>query len=130
MEPAAAAPSCPTCAAGSGGVSYASPTTGEYSGAGASSPAPATPQPQIPTPATSHFPPLDPGPEAAVTGNHGLAAPPLLTGPGDTTASRPTVDIHTAVYRGKAPTATPTAAHTAAKVAVDATSWETVPAAK
>ena len=84
---------------------------------------PATPPPQIAEPATSNYTPY-PGPAEGAA----LTAPPLLAPPHtDATASRPTVDIHTAVYRRpvSAATVSTTAARPAA--AVDASGWETVP---
>jgi hypothetical protein len=83
----------------------------------------------IPTPSASNYPQVVPGPEADATG--AFAAPPLLSPPvTNPTASRPNVDIHTAVYRRPATAAavSTTVAKPVTTGAVDASSWDTVPA--
>jgi hypothetical protein len=128
----ASAPSsgCSDCAAASGTPIYSGTPAGGYSGSASD---PAIPPPQIPDPATSGYP-IVPGPEAddAAAAGPELTAPHLFNANGDPTASRPTVDIHTAVYRRPATvartsttSARPVATATTHK-AVDSSGWETV----
>lgn len=123
----AAAPStgCSTCEPASG--------TPVYPGVPAGSD-PSTPPPTIPEATDSGYLPIDPRPEADDAASFGpdFPAPPLFNTNGDPTASRPTVDVHTAVYRRPAnvtrtsTTAARPVTTTPSRTAVDDSGWETV----
>jgi hypothetical protein len=123
--PAAPNSGCSSCESTSG--------TPVYSGAPAGSD-PSTPVPQIQEATGSGYSPNYPGPEAGDGAAFGpdFPAPPLINANGDPTASRPTVDIHTAVYRRPAnvtrtsTTAARPVATTPSRTAVDNSGWETV----
>jgi hypothetical protein len=124
-DAAIAAPAgCSSCAATSGSVQYNVPA-GSSTGIGGG---PATPPPGIPDAAaapTTPNGPIVPYPEA---GNGAFNAPQLLAPTNDRTASAPTVDIHTAVYRrpvGASSVSTAKPMQSAAP-AVDATPWTAV----
>ena len=141
--------SCSTCSSCSSGVSqavYGAPSTGCASctsGAGSavysdsSSSAPPTPQPTLPSdvpiPDNSRYESQrqetddstnDPSPEAD---SSTYIEPPKLFRPRDRSASRPTVEVHNAVYRQ--PVANHSASHSS-KPVVDEHGWSAVSSAK
>ncbi len=115
---------CSSCEATSG--------TPVYSGVPAGSD-PTIPIPTIPESTSSGYP-TDPRPEADDAAAFGpdFPAPPLFNANGDATASRPTVDIHAAVYRRPtnvtrtSTTAARPVVATPSRTAVDNSGWETV----
>lgn len=138
-----AAPACSSCSASTyvQPAGYAAPATGcACEGSAVSSGAapaatssgdPYTPIPAIPsdvgTPVGSNYLPTAPiaEPEAGAL-NDGLQAPQLMAPVNDHTASRPSVDVHTAVYRRPIP-AMEVSTGTETSRAVDDGAWDTVP---
>jgi hypothetical protein len=119
---AAPAAGCSSCATTSDGVQYSVPA-GSNTGLGGG---PATPTPAIEntTVPASGAGTVFPGP----SDSGAFSAPNLLPPTNDRTASAPTVDIHTAVYRRPVGASSVSAAKPVqlAAPAVDATPWTTV----
>lgn len=142
----AAAPACSSCSASTyvQPAGYAAPASGCACQGTAVSPSavpaatssgdPYTPVPalnsDVGTPVGSNYLPSEPTPEPeAGAFNEGLQAPQLMAPVNDHTASRPSVDVHTAVYRRPIP-ATGVSTATEPSRAVDSGEWDTVPASR
>ncbi|HMO86227.1 MAG TPA: hypothetical protein PKC18_15040, partial [Lacipirellulaceae bacterium] len=127
IQPASFAAPSSGCASCNGATQFPSSTSGD----------PVTPQPTIPmdvgSPLGSGYPgSLDPIPAVDSGAASGLQAPPLAAPVAGRTASRPSVDIHPAVYRRPATTVTASTSASAAapQRAVDAASWDSTPAGR
>lgn len=140
--------SCSSCAAGTvvEQASFAAPSSGCASCAtgvvpSGSSTDPLTPQPQIDpnvgVPMSSGYVPangtVDPGPATDAGAANSFYAPQLLPPANDNSANnshRPTVDVHTAVYRRPVGAASVSTSTAPVQRAVDAGSWDSVPATR
>ncbi len=125
-QAAFAAPSsdCPSCSGGSAEPYYGTP---------ASAGDPQTPTPELPTdfgtPVESGYVPETT--DGATDGSGAFSAPPLMTPPfNGQTASRPTVDVRTAVFRRPVGATTVSATSAPVRRAVDAGGWSTTPASR